>query len=195
VTKAAAEDLCQIFHRNQQLACLVLRVSRFFPELDDDVQARAFYADSNIKLNEFLHRRVDIEDVVSAHLLAAERAPALGFARYIISATTPFLPGDLIDLSRDAAMVARRRCMDWEDEYARRGWSMPPGLDRVYVNARARAELGWRPRHDFASALVRLKRGEDLASPLARLVGSKGYHSKGFADGPYPVGQNAGGDR
>src|SRR5580704_7573331 len=35
VTKAAAEDLCQLFHRNQGLACLVLRTSRFFPEADD----------------------------------------------------------------------------------------------------------------------------------------------------------------
>src|ERR1700738_1065845 len=28
-TKTAAEDLCQLFHRNQGLACLVLRTSRF----------------------------------------------------------------------------------------------------------------------------------------------------------------------
>ena len=28
---------------------------------------------------------MDIEDVVSAHLLAMEKAPAIGFARYIIS--------------------------------------------------------------------------------------------------------------
>src|SRR5215469_7393249 len=91
VTKAAAEDLCQLFHRNQGLACIVLRTSRFFPEADDDGAQRAAYADDNMKANEFLFRRVDIEDVVSAHLLAAERAPALGLRRYIISATTPFL--------------------------------------------------------------------------------------------------------
>src|SRR5262245_41343318 len=36
VTKAAAEDLCQLFHRNKRLACIVLRTSRFFPEADDD---------------------------------------------------------------------------------------------------------------------------------------------------------------
>ena len=36
VTKAAAEDLCQLFHRNQGLACIVLRTSRFFPEEDDN---------------------------------------------------------------------------------------------------------------------------------------------------------------
>ena len=31
VTKAAAEDLCQLFHRNQRLPSIVLRTSRFFP--------------------------------------------------------------------------------------------------------------------------------------------------------------------
>ena len=71
VTKAAAEDLCQLFHRNQRLACIVLRTSRFFPEEDDSKDVREAYSDDNVKLNEFLYRRVDIEDVVSAHLLAA----------------------------------------------------------------------------------------------------------------------------
>ncbi|HKE48323.1 MAG TPA: NAD(P)-dependent oxidoreductase, partial [Rhodanobacteraceae bacterium] len=61
-------------------------------------------------------------------------------------------------------------------EYARRGWTMFEGIDRVYDNARARAELGWRPRHDFASAIARLRADGDPRSPLARAVGSKGYH-------------------
>src|SRR5687767_11350001 len=68
VTKAAAEDLCQLAHRNQGLPCLVLRTSRFFPEADDDGARRAAYADDNLKANEYLFRRVDIEDVVKAHL-------------------------------------------------------------------------------------------------------------------------------
>ena len=102
MTKAAAEDFCQLFHRNQGLPCIVLRTSRFFPEEDDNPEVREAYKDANVKANEFLYRRVEIEDVVSAHLLAAERAPAIGFRKYIISATTPFLPGDLDDLRVDA---------------------------------------------------------------------------------------------
>ena len=81
VTKTAAEDLCQLFHRNEGLASIVLRTSRFFPEEDDDSAARAAYADDNAKANEYLFRRVAIEDVVDAHLAAAERAPAIGFAQ------------------------------------------------------------------------------------------------------------------
>jgi nucleoside-diphosphate-sugar epimerase len=187
VTKAAAEDLCQLFHRNNALACIVLRTSRFFPEPDDDKAVREAYADDNIKANEYLFRRVDIEDVVSAHLLAAEQAPTVGFRRYIVSATTPFSPDDLPELRTDAARIARRYVPDYQKEYARRGWKMVPGIDRVYVNGRARRELGWQPRYDFKLIIDRLRAGEDIKSPLARLVGSKGYHAERFAEGPYPV--------
>ena len=187
VTKAAAENLCQLFHRNQGLACIVLRTSRFFPEEDDDKAVRDAYADDNIKANEYLYRRVDLEDVVSAHLLAAERAPAIGFRRYIISATTPFSPGDLLDLRADAPLAARRCVPDYEAEFACRDWKMVPSIDRVYVNERARNELAWQPRYDFRFIINRLRAGEDMRSPLARLIGSKGYHTETFAEGPYPV--------
>src|SRR5690606_20671849 len=83
VTKVTAEDLCQLFHRNQKLACLVLRTSRFFPEEDDVPAMSAAYDDANLKTNELLYRRVDIEDVVGAHLCALERAQALGFGKFI----------------------------------------------------------------------------------------------------------------
>jgi nucleoside-diphosphate-sugar epimerase len=187
VTKTAAEDLCELFHRDHRLACLVLRTSRFFPEADDNPAARQAYDDANLKANEFLHRRVDLEDVVAAHLLAVEKAPAIGFGRYIISATTPFQPDDLPDLRANAPGVVRRRVPDYEEEYARRGWRMFPGIERVYVNARARRELGWRPRYDFRYVLDLLKSGADPRSPLARAVGSKGYHDRRYPDGPYPV--------
>jgi nucleoside-diphosphate-sugar epimerase len=175
VTKAAAEDLCQLFHRNQRLGCIVLRTSRFFPEEDDDETAREAYADENLKVNEYLFRRVDLEDVVTAHLLAASRAPTIGFRKYIISATTPFSPGDLADLRADAPSAVRRRVPDYEIEYARRGWKMVPSVDRVNVNERARSELGWQPRYDFRFLIDRLRAGAEVRSPLARLVGSKGY--------------------
>ncbi|MEI5679192.1 MULTISPECIES: NAD-dependent epimerase/dehydratase family protein [unclassified Mesorhizobium] len=188
VTKAAAEDLCQLFSRNQKLPAIVLRTSRFFPEEDDDSAVRKAYPDdANVKVNEFLNRRVDISDIVDAHLLAIERAPSIGFGKYIISATTPFLPEDLAELRTDAPNVVRRRVPGYEAEYQRLGWTMFPSIGRVYVNARARRDLGWQPRYDFASILERLKDGQDPRSPLAQAIGSKGYHDEVFADGPYPV--------
>jgi hypothetical protein len=54
---------------------------------------------------------------------------------------------------------------------------MFPSIDRVYDNQRARDELDWRPRHDFNSVLERLKADQDFRSPLAQLIGSKGYHA------------------
>lgn len=171
VTKLAAEELCALAHRNQGLAVLVLRTSRFFPETDDDPRAAASYADANLKTTEYLHRRVDVEDAVSAHLVALERAPAIGFGRYIITATTPFTRDDAGELRRDPEAVLDRRVPGWRDAYRARGWNMLPSFDRVYDNTRARGELGWRPQYDFASVLAR----GDVRSPLARTIGLKGY--------------------
>jgi len=187
VTKAAAEDLCHLFHSKYGLACLVLRTSRFFPEEDDSAAIRGAYTDENVKANEYLFRRVDIEDAVAAHLCALERAFSIGFGRYIISATTPFLPDDLPDLRGDAPLVVRRRVPGIDAEYRRRGWKMFPGIDRVYVNQRARHDLGWQPLYDFDHVVGHLKAGDDPRSPLARAIGSKGYHARDFAEGPYPV--------
>jgi nucleoside-diphosphate-sugar epimerase len=172
VTKLAAEELCALAHRNQGLACLVLRTSRFFPEADDDPIARAAYADANLKATEYLYRRVDIEDVVDAHLLALDRAAALGFGRFIITATTPFVRDDAGELRRDPEAVLTRRVPGWRDAYRALGWKLLPAFDRVYDNTRARELLGWKPRHDFASVLAR---GGDVKSPLARAIGAKGY--------------------
>ncbi|MEO8450986.1 MAG: NAD(P)-dependent oxidoreductase, partial [Gemmatimonadota bacterium] len=153
VTKTAAEDLCRLFHRNHGMSCLVLRTSRFFPEEDDHPELRDAYRDANIKANEFLYRRVVIEDVVSAHLLALERAPTIGFGRYIISATTPFTEHDLVELRSDAPSVLKRRAPEFEGIYALHQWRMFPMIDRVYVNERARTDLGWRPQYDFRRVL------------------------------------------
>jgi nucleoside-diphosphate-sugar epimerase len=124
----------------------------------------------------FLYRRVDVADVVSAHLLAMEKAAAIGFDRFVISATTPFTRDDLVDLGVDAPAVLRRRVPGYEAVYAACGWKMLPALDRVYVNERARAKLGWSPRYDFQHILSSLSAGVDPRSELARAIGSKGYH-------------------
>jgi UDP-glucose 4-epimerase len=186
-TKVAAEQLCELFAQRDHLPVIILRTSRFFPEADDDEDARRNFETANMQVNELLYRRADIEDVAAAHLLALERAAALRFGRYIVSATTPFAPSDLPDLRRDAPSVVRRLFPDYEDIYARRGWKMFSSIDRVYVNAAARDALGWQPRYDFAMSLKALADGEDYRSALAREIGSKGYHARVFHDGPYPV--------
>ena len=176
VTKTAAEDLCRLFHRNAKLPCLVLRTSRFFPEEDDVAERASAYEEANLKVNELLYRRVDVEDVVSSLLLAMEKAPALGFERFIITATTPFQREDLPQLGTDARAVLAKYFPEYPEIYARLGWKMLPTLDRVYVNARARELLGWRPKYDFAHALRCVADGKDYRSPITSSIGSKGYH-------------------
>jgi UDP-glucose 4-epimerase len=178
VTKSAAEDLCELFHRDHGLPCVVLRVARFFPEPDDSDDVRTTYDDLNMKVNELLYRRADLADVVTAHQLAMEKAPEIGFGRYIISATTPFGGDDVEALSTDAPAVVQRLYPDYAQIYAERGWSMLPAIDRVYVNARARRVLGWEPLYDFRYALDRLRSGQDPRSQLALTVGAKGYHAR-----------------
>ncbi len=176
VTKLAAENLCELIHRLHDLPCVVLRTSRFFPEDDDLPERRDAHADANLKVNELLYRRADIADVVDAHLLAIDKGPTIGFGRYIVSATSPFTADDLAALRTDPAGVVARRVPGYAEQYDRLGWTMLDGIDRVYVNERARRDLGWQPRHDFATSIDRLRRGEDFRSPLTLAIGAKGYH-------------------
>jgi UDP-glucose 4-epimerase len=178
VTKTAAENMCELVHRDHGLPVVVLRTSRFFPEADDRDEVRDAYDDANLKANEYLYRRVDLQDVVDAHLLALAKAPALGFERLIVSATTPFTRADLAELHGSAPAVVARLYPEQPAEYARRGWRMFDEIDRVYVNDRARSVLGWTPRYDFTHVLSCLRADEDFRSPLALAVGAKGYHER-----------------
>jgi UDP-glucose 4-epimerase len=153
VTKLMAESLCELMHRKRRLPIVILRTSRFFPEEDNDPSTRREYVAANVQANEMLYRRVDIEDAVSAVRLALERAPAIGLARYIISATTPFTSVDLDLLGRDAPAAVRRMFPECEALFGARGWKLLPRRDHVYVNQRARNELGWNPRYDFRHVL------------------------------------------
>jgi nucleoside-diphosphate-sugar epimerase len=187
VTKIAAEDLCELIHRREGLPVLILRTARFFPEVDDDEARRAALADDKLKVLEFLNRRVSLEDVVTAHLCARDRADALGFGRWIVSAATPFRPEDGARLRTELPSVLEERLPGSVDALAALGRGTLPGLDRVYDASAARRDLGWRPVDDFTTVLGRLRRTGDWRGPLARAVGAKGYHDRAFAEGPFPV--------
>lgn len=176
-TKTAAEELCELAALDPGLPVVVLRVARFFPEADDRDEVRARFDDTALKVVEYCHRRVDVADVVSAHLAAARRAPELGFARYVVSAPSPFTPGDLSDLGRDVPAVLARRAPGVAALLRERGWAVP-AVDRVYSSARAVAELGWTPRWDAEAVAARVRAGLSPRSPLADAIGSKGYHAE-----------------
>ena len=165
VSKLAAENLCELFARRAALPCIILRTSRFFPEEDDAITVRRDFGDANLKVNELLYRRADLADVGSAHLRAMQLPPGIRFGRYIVSATTPFTRDDVVALGKDASAVVRRRIPGYEPEYRRRGWALPPAIDRVYSNEVARTELGWQPHYDFRTALDRIEHGQGISQP------------------------------
>jgi len=187
VTKTAAEDMCALFARKHRMHCTVLRTSRFFPEPDDSKDIRAGFADENAKANEFLFRRVDLHDVATAHECALRVNPPGGFAKYIISASSPFQQQHLGDLRRDPGAVVGAIYPNFATVYDAVGYRMFTDIGRVYVNDLARNELGWAPEYDFGRVLEQIAAGQPVGSDLARTVGAKGYHSEVFADGPYPV--------
>ncbi|HEX8240896.1 MAG TPA: NAD(P)-dependent oxidoreductase [Allosphingosinicella sp.] len=159
ITKLAAERLCGLVHREHGLAICVLRTSRFFPE-DDDTQSEP--SGPNIKANEFLNRRLTVEDAAEAHVAALAKAPELGFGTFIISAPPPFAPEDCDALASGPAAVVARYFPQAPALYARAGWRMPERIDRVYDPSRAEARLGFRCRTDFAAILAALADGGPL---------------------------------
>ena len=155
VTKLAAEHLCRLHHELHGLPIVVLRTARFFPEADDMAHAIA-QSDANTKANELLFRRLTVEDAAAAHLAALERAPALGFDTFIVSAPTPFTPDDCAELISDAPTVVARYFPHYADIYARLGWSMFASIDRVYDASKATRSLGFTCRTGFAALLSQL---------------------------------------
>jgi nucleoside-diphosphate-sugar epimerase len=159
VTKLAAEGLCRLYAAEHGLSSVVLRTGRFFPE-DDDTHATP--SGENLKANELLHRRLTVEDAAEAHIAALERAPGLGFDTFILSAPTPFQRGDAIELKRDAAAVVARYFPDAPALYAKRGWTLPLRIGRVYDASHAERRLGFRCRTGFGEVLEALRAGGEL---------------------------------
>jgi UDP-glucose 4-epimerase len=174
LTKLAAEGFCRLYSFEHGLNCTVLRTGRFFPE-DDDTERGL--SGENLKANEFLHRRLTVEDAADAHVVALEETPA-GFEVLVICAPPPFARSDAEALKADAASVVTRYFPEAGSLYARRGWRLPASIGRVYDPAKAERLLGFRTRTDFAAVLQALRTGAplpfahdpDYVSPSTRLT-------------------------
>jgi UDP-glucose 4-epimerase len=159
VTKRAAEDLCRLYHAQHAIAAVVLRTGRFFPEDDDTT---AIPSGANLKANEFLNRRLSVEDAARAHIMALERAPALGFETFILSAPPPFNRRDASALINDARAVIAHYHPDAAALYAAKGWTLPNHIDRIYDPAKAERLLDWRAETDFSAILSCLAKGAPM---------------------------------
>lgn len=158
---------------------MVLRVSRFFPQPDDDEMKRNVMSNDNLKVLELGYRRVDIYDVVKSCVAAAEKARDIRWGRYVISAPTPFSMDDdtLRRLNTDAGEVLRELMPRCTEVFDQKGWKSLSLIDRVYDSSKAQKELGWKPEFTLEAALDRIEKGEDWRSDLAIKVGRRGYHA------------------
>jgi len=150
VTKISAEHLCRLYHKLHGINVAVLRTGRFFPEDDDTL---AIPSGPNLKANEFLNRRLTVEDAADAHIVALDRMGELGFETFILSAPTPFAREDCQQLITDAPSVIARYFPQAAALYAQKGWVLPDHIDRVYDAGKAERLLGFRAKTDFASIL------------------------------------------
>jgi len=174
VTKRSAEQLCHLYNAQHGLAVMVLRTGRFFPE-DDDTHRHL--DGPNIKANEFLGRRLTVQDAADAHVVALAKAPQIGFGTFILAAPTTFAPEEAEELLRDAPAVIARHFPDAAELYARVGWTPPNHIERIYDPGHAERVLGFRCRTDFAAILDALRAGveppfehdPDYVSPLEGL--------------------------
>jgi nucleoside-diphosphate-sugar epimerase len=161
VTKLAAEGLCRLYAADHNIASLVLRTGRFFPEDDDTHRAPS---GENLKANELLHRRLTVEDAADAHIAALDCAPDIGFDTFILAAPTPFDRSEAAALKHDAAAVIARHFPDAAALYNRRGWTLPASIGRVYDAGHAERRLGFRCGTGFAEMLDAIR--EDRPMPF-----------------------------
>lgn len=157
VTKLSAEHLCRLFYELHGLPVIILRTSRFFPE-EDDMAHTIVQSEPNTKTNEFLFRRLTVEDAAESHVVALAKVPEIGFDTFIVSAKTPFSPDDCGELITDAPSVVARYFPAYPELYARAGWTMFQSIDRVYDASKAFRRLGFRCRTGFKEKLEELER-------------------------------------
>ncbi|MDC0667973.1 NAD-dependent epimerase/dehydratase family protein [Nannocystis radixulma] len=160
-TKLAAEALLEAAAHEGAFTLRILRMSRCFPE---PASLMAAYR---------LHRGIDARDVAAGHVLAlAHDGPAT--TTFLLSGVSPFEREDAAALATDAPSVLRRRAPDLVAAYVERGWPLPACIDRVYDSTRAQRELGWRPRHGFASVLTQWDaRDPEVLAPTAAAVDAR----------------------
>ena len=159
VTKLSAEHLCRLYSKLHGMDVAILRTGRFFPEDDDTLEKPS---GPNLKANEFLNRRLTVEDAADAHIAALENIAGLGCETFILSAPPPFERAECTKLAGDARAVIAGKYPQAEGIYRKRGWVLPDIIERVYDPGKAERLLGFRCKTDFAAILSALEQGGEL---------------------------------
>ena len=154
VTKLAAEGPCRLNFLEHSAAPAGFFLKRTTPY--------GRYLAPIYKANEFLNRPLTVEDAADAHVVALDRAPAVGFEIFVLSAPTPFIRSDAEALKRAAVKVIERHFPDAPVVYARLGWRLPTSIGRVYDASRIERVLGFRCATDFGRVLDALRTSSRL---------------------------------
>lgn len=158
VTKYAAENLCRQYCEEYGLNVVALRVSRFFPEIDDTIRD---IASDNLKANEFLNRRHTVIDCARAHLhVLGHMKP--GYSVYLISAPPKFQRQDCAALKKDPIAVIAKHYPDAERLFAQKNWQLPATISRVYDGSKICRELDFKYKTDFSSILTALRNNASM---------------------------------
>lgn len=159
VTKLSAEHLCRLYSATHGISIALLRTGRFFPEDDDTLEQPS---GPNLKANEFLNRRLTVEDAADAHVAALEKIGGLGCETFILSAPPPFDRSDAAELMRDAPAIIARKFPQVKEVYRQHGWVLPDRIERVYDPSKAERLLGFRCATDFSAIVSALADGKPL---------------------------------
>ncbi len=112
--------------------------------------------DLNFKYNEYLHRRVHLDDVIviSAHLCAHQKSisipPSQCHGVYIISSVSPFCKDEIQQIRENPDLLVSIKFPEFRELYDKRGWTMCPTIDRVYESELA---LNWTSLFSFQKML------------------------------------------
>ena len=159
-TKLEGERRCLAAAQGGGAPVVVLRAPRFFPEDAHEASGRAA---ANVKANELLvGRRCALVDVVDAHVRALARVHLVRGAVLTLAAPWP-LPRAPGTSAADAAADLRCRYPNAARLFARRGWTLPDRVTRVYDATAAAKALGWRPRVTFEALLRAMEADEEKA--------------------------------
>jgi len=140
ITKHVGEQFCAMFHRSHGTSIAMLRPPHFSPGGEGLAHA--------LRL---LWGHMEVPDLVQAHVLAVERAPA-GLHAFLTVCDTPFQREDAEALREDPVSVIGKYYPQVPDMIAREGLDVPP-IGYYYSIAKARRVLGYEPKYTFASWL------------------------------------------
>ena len=165
-TKLAAEGICEkAFKEGRMQSCVVLRLSRFFPEDPFSGDMHESISLPNLKAIELLGRRVALHDALSAVLLALDKED-VEFGPFVIAAPWQFsrAVAEDMDASEVAELVSHIPYA--KQQFAAQGWSLPRSIGQVYDVTESIHGLGWKPSWTFEALLNELRSGK-----------GEGYHN------------------